>query len=62
MHKNSNRPNRVITAVFGMSYCGSTGIWRTRSILEVLVPLREMEKSCMCGMGYLSGTEAWLSA
>ena len=29
---------------------------------EDVVPLREMEKSCMCGMGYLSGIEAWLSA
>ena len=49
---------------FGIS-CGSTSIWwyaRMRSILEMLVPWRKIGKSCMCGMGNLSGTEAWLSA
>lgn len=55
---NSNNPNGVMMAVFGMS-SSATGIWlkaRTRSTFEKIVhSLSWSEKFWMWGIGYLSG-------
>ena len=66
MRKNSKRPNGVITAVFGIS-CGSTGIYLVVYTDEVkfgeYVGAGEGNReSLYVRDGYLSGTEAWLSA
>ena len=54
IRKNSNSPNGVVMAVFGMS-SSSTGIWwyaRMRSMcVKILAPWRVAVKSCRCGIG-----------